>query len=85
MYTLEGSVLSQSSRNLVRMLILIKSRSRSKLGHVGSKTRSLGQVIENPCLHSRRHSFDPFMKLHPLSDKCETGSHWKNIGHWGIS
>ena len=40
------------------------SRSNSKLGHVGSKTRSLGQIIEKPCVHSRGHSFDhKFMKL----------------------
>ena len=29
-----------------------------KLGHVGSKTRSLGQILEKPCVHSRGHSFD---------------------------
>ena len=46
------------------MLIIIMSRSRSKLGHVGSKTRSLGQILEKPCVHSRGHSFDlKFMKL----------------------
>ena len=34
------------------------------MGHVGSKTRSLGQISEKPCVPSRRHSFDPkFMKL----------------------
>ena len=34
------------------------------MGHVGSKTRSLGQFLEKPCVLSRRHSFDPvFMKL----------------------
>ena len=46
------------------MLIIIMSRSILKLGHVGSKTRSLGQILEKPCVHSRGHSFDPkFMKL----------------------
>ena len=46
------------------MLIIIISRSSSKLGHVGSKTRLLGQILEKPCVHSRRHSFYPkFMKL----------------------
>ena len=40
MYILEGKVLIQFSCNFVRMIILIKSRSSSKLGHVGSKTRS---------------------------------------------
>ena len=64
MYTLEGTVLIQSSRNFIRMLMIIISRSSSKLGHVGSKARSLGQILEKPCVHSKRHRFDPkFMKL----------------------
>ena len=64
MYTLEGTDLIISSRNYVRMLIIIMSRSSSKLGHVGSKTRSLDQILEKPCVHSRGHSFDSkFMKL----------------------
>ena len=29
-----------------------------KLGHVGSKTRSLGQILEKTSVHSRGHSFD---------------------------
>ena len=41
------------------------SRSSSKLGHVKSKTRSLGQILEKPGVHSRVHSFDSkFMKLY---------------------
>ena len=33
-------------------------------GHVGSKTRSLGQVLEKPCVRSIGHIFSPiFMKL----------------------
>ena len=39
------------------MLILIISRSSSKLGHVRSKTRSLGQRLEKPCVQSRVHIF----------------------------
>ena len=40
------------------------SRSNSKLGHVGSKTRSLGQILEKPCVHSIGHTFNhKFMKL----------------------
>ena len=58
MYTLEGTVLIQSSLNYVRMLIPIKFWSDRKLGHVGSKTRSLGQILEKPYVHSRGHSFD---------------------------
>ena len=39
-------------------------RSDLKLGHVGSKTRSLGQILEKSCVYSRGHSFDSkFMKL----------------------
>ena len=47
------------------MLILIKCRSGSQLGHVGSKTRSLGQLLEKkPCVHFRGQSFDSkFIKL----------------------
>ena len=40
------------------MLIIKMSRSDLKLGHVGSKTRSLGQTLEKPCVHSRGNSFD---------------------------
>ena len=46
------------------MCVVIKSRPEFEMGHVGSKTRSLGQFLEKPCVLSRRHSFDPvFMKL----------------------
>ena len=46
------------------MLVFIISRSSSKLGYFGSKTRSQGQIIVIPCVHFRRHSFDPkFTKL----------------------
>ena len=34
------------------------SRSNLKLGYVGSKTRSLGQLLEKPSVHSRMHSFE---------------------------
>ena len=43
---------------------------RLKLGHVGSKTRSLGQILEKPSVPSRWHSFDlKFMKL------CQKNNH----------
>ena len=52
-----------------------------KVGHIGSETRSLGQILEKLCVFSSRHSFDPIcMKLfqnvwhHEVSDKIETGS-----------
>ena len=56
-------MLIQSSQNFNGMLMIIISRPSLKLGHVGSKTRSLGQILEKSCVHSKRHSFDPkFMK-----------------------
>ena len=45
------------------MLMIIISRSSLKLGPVGSKTRSPGQILEKPCVPSRRHSFDPNVRL----------------------
>ena len=64
-YTLEGTVSIQSSRNFIRMLMIMIFRSSLKLGYVGSKTRSLGQILEIPCVHSKRHSFDPkFMNFY---------------------
>ena len=46
------------------MCVVIKSRPEFKMGHVESKTRSLGQFLEKKRVLSRRHSFDPvFMKL----------------------
>ena len=63
------------------MLIIKTSRSGSKLGHVGLKTRSLGPIVEKSCVHSRGHRFDhKFMKLcqnvnhHTVYVKFETGS-----------
>ena len=35
---------AQSSSNFVRMLILIIARPQIKIGHVESKTRSIGQI-----------------------------------------
>ena len=32
-----------------------------KMGHVGSKTRSLGQILENPYVCSRGHIFGPIL------------------------
>ena len=64
------------------MLIIIISRSSSTLGHVGSKTRSLGPILEKKLVvQPRGHSFDSkVMKLYQnVNDyniyiKLETGS-----------
>ena len=52
-----------------------------KIGHVGSKTRSLGQVLEKPCIRSRGHIFSPIIMkrsenvcLDEISDELENGS-----------
>ena len=36
---------------------LEKSQVTSKMGHVRSKTRSLGKFLEKPCVRSRGHIF----------------------------
>ena len=39
------------------------------MGHVGSKTRSLGQILEKPSVRSRGHIFSPIiMKLSQSTD-----------------
>ena len=55
-YALEGTFSVRYSWNLVRMFALMKSRMTLKLGHVGSKSRSLDQILEKPCV-----SFDETM------------------------
>ena len=32
------------------------------MGHVGIKTRVLGQIIEKPCVHFRGHIFSPIIQ-----------------------
>ena len=39
------------------MFFLTKSLTRLKVGHGGSKIRLLGQILEKPCVRSRRNSF----------------------------
>ena len=55
MYPVVATFSVQLSCNLVRMFVLMKSGTRSKKGHVGSKIRSLGQILEKPCVDSRGH------------------------------
>ena len=82
MNTLEVTVLTRFSSIVVRMFVFMESDTLSKLYHVGSKTRSRGQIKGKPCEHSRGHSFDPiFIEL--IQNDCpneywvpfETGSH----------
>ena len=46
------------------MFVLIESRTSLKMGHVRSKTRLLGQILQKPCVCYRGHIFSPIiMKL----------------------
>ena len=63
------------------MFVLMKSLTNSKMGHVGSKFRSLGQILVKPCVRSRGHIFSPIIMklgrnvcLDEISDKVENGS-----------
>ena len=81
--TPEATGFVQSSSNLLRMIILTISQSSSNMSDVGSKTRSVGQIMEKPCEHSRGHSFGQiFIKLAQndhldnISVRFEYGSCW---------
>ena len=63
------------------MFVLMISRSSSKLGHLGSKTRSPGQISGKSCYHSRGHIFQAIIInlaqnvcLDDFKVKFETGS-----------
>ena len=59
----------------------MKSRTSSKMGHVGSKTRSLSQILEKPCVRSRGHILSRILMevgqdvcLDDISDEFKNGS-----------
>ena len=63
-YTLDARFVTIFLLNLVRIFVLTISRPSSNLDYVGSKTRSLGQILVNSCLHSRGQIGDSnLMKL----------------------
>ena len=56
-----------------------------KMGHVSSKTKSLGQILEKPCLRSKGYIFqsdthktygNQNVGLIKISDKFENVSYW---------
>ena len=65
------------------MFGLIKSRKSSKFGHEGSKTRSLGQILEKPCVRPSDHIFSPI--LMKLGQNVCIDETWKSLklGHVG--
>ena len=74
---------------MVQMFVLIKSWTSLKFGHMGSKTRSLGQMLEKPCVRSRGHIFSPILMklgqnvcLDEISGDFEIGScGGQKVGH----
>ena len=54
-----------------------------KMGHVGSKTRSQGQILEKPCVCFKGHIFSLIILkisqngcVDKISDDLENGSYW---------
>ena len=63
------------------MFVSIESRTSLKMGHVGSKTRLLGHILEKLCVLSRGHIFSLIIMkpgqnvcLYQGLDKFENGS-----------
>ena len=54
-----------------------------KMGHIGTKTRSLGQILEKPCVYSRGHNFSLIiMKLGQNVSLDETLYEFENWSCW---
>ena len=58
----------------------MKAQTTLKMGHVGSKTRSMGQILEKPCVRSGVHIFSLILMklghnvcLDEFSNKLENG------------
>ena len=63
------------------MFVLITSQTSLKMGHVGIKTKSLGQILEKPFVHCRGHIFSLIILKHghnvcldEFSDELKNGS-----------
>ena len=67
-YTLGATFLVQSSSNLVRVFVLMMAWTLLNMGVVGSKSRSLGQILEKACLHSSSHISSNFLRIFILYD-----------------
>ena len=56
----------------------------SKMGHIRSKTRSLGQILEKPCVRSRGHILSPIiMKLGQNVCLGEVSDEFQKMGYVG--
>ena len=61
MYALEATFSVQYSWNVVEMFALIISWSSLKMGHVWSKTKSPGQMLEKTSVRSLDQIFSPVL------------------------
>ena len=69
---------------------MMKSWTSLKISHVGSKTRSLGQILEKPCVRCRGHIFSPIImklgqnlcldKIWHEFEKSHVGSKTRSLG-----
>ena len=84
-YTLEVTVLAQTSSNLLSKIVLIISRISKIMGWIGSKSRSLGQILEEYCYTLGATCFIQFssnllrMFLLIIS-RCSTIFHGRGLG-----
>ena len=62
-YTLGATILAQSSSKLLKMIVLMISRSSLIMDGRGSKSRSQGQIFEKSS-HSRGHIFGAIFLKH---------------------
>ena len=60
MYTLEATF-SPFIMKVGQNVYLDESWTNLKMDHVGSKTRSPGQILEKPCVRSTGHIFSPIV------------------------
>ena len=65
------------------MFVLMKSHTSSKMSYVGSKTRSLGQILGKPCVRSRGHIFSPLIMKHSENVCLGESRRSLKMGHVG--
>ena len=68
---------------MVKISAFMIPQTSLKMGHVRSKTRSLGQILEKPCVCATGHIFIPILWklgqnvcLNEILDEFENGSCW---------
>jgi len=67
------------------MFLLTISRPSSNIGHVGSKTRSPGQILGNSCLHSRGQICDLILMNLIRMFVLAISRPGSNMGHVGLT